>query len=394
MQTVSTQDHLQTLELGDKTVHLLGTAHVSQASVDEVRQTIAQLAPDVVCVELCEPRYQALTDANRWKNLDIFKVIREGRTLFLLANLAVGAYQRRLGAKLGVQPGAELLAAVEAAQAADIPVELIDRKVDITLKRAWARLGFFKKSQLLAAILESLVARDDVGAEQIEELKNSNNLSAMTDQLAQALPEVKTALIDERDRYMLQKIRQADGRRVLAIVGAAHVPGMRGAVGEAVDLGRLDEPPVPGLGARLIPWIVPALLIFAVVWGFVNHDPLEVANMLAAWAITVAVLTTVGAVASGAKLLTIVVSALASPLTALHPLVSSGMVAGLVEAWLRKPTVADAEAIPEDVQNLRGLYRNAFTRVMLVVVGTTLGTALGSWIGATWVVAWLGGSGA
>ncbi len=175
--------HTRLLHVGGRTIHLIGTAHVSQESVKEVRQVISDVVPDTVCVELCEPRYDALTDADRWRKLDIFKVIREGRTLFLLANLAIGAYQRRLGAKLGVIPGAELLEATVAARVNGAAVELVDRKIDITLKRAWARLGWWKKSLMLSGILESMLSREEVSAETIEELKRGQTLADMVEQL-------------------------------------------------------------------------------------------------------------------------------------------------------------------------------------------------------------------
>lgn len=379
-------DHIRVVHDGERTFHLLGTAHVSQRSVDEVREMIAELQPDTVCVELCQPRYEALTDETRWRKLNIFQVIREGRTLFLLANLAVGAYQRRLGAELGVKPGAELLAAVEAAEQSGATVQLIDRKIDITLKRAWASLGFFKKAMMLSAIVESLISREEIGAEKIESLKEGHNLSEMVDQLATSLPEVKTSLIDERDQYMSTRILRAPGNTVLAVVGAAHLKGIEGLWGTESDLVALDTPPPPTLMSKIGPWLIPALLVIAVAWGFVVRDPEDVARSFMGWAITTSVFATLGTIAAGGKFLTVLSAFVAAPFTAIHPIINAGMVTGIVEAWLRKPTVEDAERIPDDVQSLRGLYKNPFTRVLLVVVGSIFGTAIGSWIGMTWVL--------
>ncbi len=191
------------------TYYLVGTAHVSATSVEEVKRVIAELAPDVVAVELCKPRYDTLSQERAFRDLNIFKVIREGRTLYLLAHMALASYQRRMGAALGVKPGAELLAAVEAGKAAGARVELIDREINLTLKRTWANIGFWKRSMLLS----SLVVGDEddkdakpVTAATIEELKDQKALSSMLDELAKALPEVKGPLIDERDRYMASKM--------------------------------------------------------------------------------------------------------------------------------------------------------------------------------------------
>ncbi len=386
--------HTRLLHVGGRTIHLIGTAHVSQESVKEVRQVISDVVPDTVCVELCEPRYDALTDADRWRKLDIFKVIREGRTLFLLANLAIGAYQRRLGAKLGVIPGAELLEATVAARVNGAAVELVDRKIDITLKRAWARLGWWKKSLMLSGILESMLSREEVSAETIEELKRGQTLADMVEQLARVLPEVKGTLLDERDAYMASRISEAPGETIVAVVGAAHVPGIERLLGTDIDREALDRPPTPGLVARMGPWLVPAVLLALVVWGFASAEPAQVGRSLLAWAITTSVFASLGTIAGGGRVVTVIAAFFSAPLTALHPLISAGMVTGVVEAWLRKPTVEDAERIPDDVQSLMGLYRNPFTRVLVVVVGSTLGTAIGSWIGVTWVVRLLGSGGA
>ncbi len=210
---VNDTGNIRVIERDGTTVWLVGTAHVSHESVAEVQRVIDEVDPDTVCIELCEPRYQALTDESRWQNLDVFKVLREGKTLFLLANLAVGAYQRRLGAKLGIKPGAELLAAAEAAEARGARVELVDRDIHITLKRAWANVPFLRRMSLLAAIGESLFTRDDVEEVDIEQLKDQANLADMMAEFSRALPEVKEPLIDERDVYMVSRIREAPGER-------------------------------------------------------------------------------------------------------------------------------------------------------------------------------------
>jgi len=220
--TVEAADHIKILNLDGRTIYLVGTAHVSDKSVEEVQTVIDEVKPDTVCVELCDTRYQALTDEDRWRRLNIFDVIREGKTLLLLANLALSAYQRRLGAKLGVDPGAELLAGAKKAQEVGAKLELIDRNIQTTLKRTWSNVGFFQKVRLLSMIVGSTFSREEIDAETIEELKGQAQLSEMLSEFASYMPEVKEPLIDERDRYMMSKIRESEGDCVVAVVGAAH----------------------------------------------------------------------------------------------------------------------------------------------------------------------------
>ena len=384
-------DNVTVLERDGRTWYVLGTAHVSQASVDEVRALIDQVQPDTVAVELCEPRFLALTDDSRWAKLDIFEVLRSGKTLFLLANLAVGAYQRRLGAKLGVKPGAELLAAVEKAEQVGAEVALIDREVHITLKRAWANVGFFKKLALLSAILESLVTKgDDVGEEEIKTLKKKAHLSEIMTEFAEALPEVKGPLIDKRDEYLISKAEEIDAEKIVVVVGAGHVPGMVEHFGKPIDRDAIDVIPPKKAWTGLIKWIIPAIVVAAFAWGWQRTGGQSAEQMLYAWVLPNSIAAGLFTLLAGGKWLSVLTAFVGSPITSLNPLINTGMTTGLVEAWQRKPSVEDAQRINEDVQSWRGFMRNPFTRTMVVAVAATLGSAVGAWVGATWVVALLG----
>ena len=385
-------EHVTILKDDARTFYLLGTAHVSEDSVAEVRQVIDAVQPDTVCVELCQARYQSLTDKDRWKKLDIFKVIKEGKTLFLLATLAIGAYQRRLGAKLGVTPGAELMAGAEAANEIGAELVLFDRDIHITLKRTWRNLGFFKKMSLLSAITASLFDGgddDDVGADEIEALKEQANLSKMMEEFSEAFPEVHKPLIDERDRYMVSGLQDAPGQTIVAVVGAGHVPGMTGYFDTPIDREPLKQLPPPRWYTGLIKWIIPIAILAAFAVGISSNETGSFTDMLTAWILPNAIVALLFTALAGGKPLSILTAGVASPITSLNPLLGAGMVVGLVEAWLRKPTVEDAERINADVQSLRGLYRNPFTRVLLVAVAATLGSAVGAWIGGAWILALL-----
>jgi pheromone shutdown-related protein TraB len=382
------------VEVDGRTLYIVGTAHVSEESVREVELVIDQVRPDTVCVELCEPRYQALTDESRWRKLDIFKVILEGKTLFLLANLAIGAYQRRLGAKLGIKPGAELLAAVKKAEAVGAQVKLIDRDISVTLRRTWGNIRFWKKLALIGGIVESLFARegnadspDAIDAQQIEALKQRAHLTEMMEEFSRHFPQVHKPLIDERDRYLISGAREAPGQSIVVVVGAGHVPGMQRYLHTPIDRAALATLPPPGPWGAIAKWIIPALIIAAFFYGATKAEGQSWREMLAAWIIPNTVMAMLMTTIAGGTLISILAAGLASPITSLNPLIGAGMVVGVVEAWRRKPTVEDAERINDDVQSWRGFYKNAFTRVLLVAIAANIGSALGAWVGGAWLLA-------
>lgn len=386
---VSTSKNVTILTRGDTTYYIIGTAHVSQASVEEVRRLIEEVQPDTVCVELCQARYNALVNQDGWKNLDIFKVIREGKTLYLLANLALSAYQRRIGDQLGVKPGAEILAAVNAAKEQGAKVELIDRDIHVTLKRTWANVGFWKKNVLLSELIMSVFSGsggEEISAGEIEKLKEQANLSDMLSEFTKALPEVKKPLIDERDQYLISGVEKSPGKRIVAVVGAAHVPGMKENFGRPVDRAALESLPPPSKLMQALKWLIPALILLAFLYGFSMDETSKFENMVYAWVLASSIMASVFTTAAGGKILSILTAGVVSPLTTLHPLLAAGMFVGLVEAWLRKPTVEDCERIHEDVRTVRGFYRNPVTRILLVALMANIGAALGAWIGSTLIV--------
>jgi len=382
---------------GDTTYYLVGTAHVSQRSVDEVRAVIAHLQPDVVCVELDQARHDALTKDSAFRELDVFKVVREGRTLYLLAHLALSSYQRRIGASLGIKPGAELLAAVHAAREQSIPVELIDRDINITLKRTWRNLGLWKRSTLLSSLFVGWETDDEgdktepITEQTIEQLKETKALSEMLHELGRAVPEIKAPLIDERDQYLASKLADAGAgrRKVVAVVGAAHVPGMTAQLGQPIDRAALERIPPASLLWRAIKWLFPILFLVAVIWGWQRSETTSLTEMMLAWILP----TSIGAGAltllAGGSILSVLSALIVAPIAAIHPLLGTGMVVGVVEAWRRKPSVADCERLPEDIQSLKGFWRNPVTRILLIAVASGIGTAVGFWVGVGWVASLL-----
>ena len=367
--------------LDGKKILLIGTAHISQSSVDEVNTVINQVQPDTVCIELCSSRYQAMLAKDQWKNMDIFKVIREGKSFLLFANLIMTAFQKRLGSKLGVKPGAEMFEAANVAEKLNSELVLADRDVKITLQRTWRGMPFWGKMKVLGQLLASLFIREEISKEEIEKLKESDALSEAVKMLAEQSPEMKRILIDERDQYMAEKIRQSMGKLIVAVVGAGHVKGLTAELENKHNLAELESVPPTGKAVAWLKWGIPALIIALIVYGFFTVDTDVSIEMIQRWFLINGTLSALGTAAAFGHPITIAAAFVAAPFTSLNPTIAAGWVAGLVEALLRKPQVRDFENLADDITHLRGFWQNNITRILLVVIFANLGSAIGTFAG-------------
>jgi pheromone shutdown-related protein TraB len=389
------EKNIVTLNLRGREITLIGTAHVSRESINEVDQVIRETKPGVVCVELDQGRYNSIAQKDNWEKLDLTKIFREGKGFLLIANLVLAGFQRRLGNELGVKPGEEMKTAVETAGELGIPYVLCDREVQITLRRAWARCGLWSKCKLLAALLSSAFTTEKLNEAEIENLKNRNELDGMMSGLADYLPGVKATLIDERDRYLAAKIwtavsPEAAGDqgplRAAAVVGAGHIPGLSAhlekmAAGEeAAETEDLDRIPPAGFLSKVAGWIVPILIAALIALGFILSGTEAGIGMLRNWLLWNGSLAALGCLIALGHPLSILVSFLGAPIATLNPFIGVGLFSGLTEAWLRKPRVSDAESISGDMGSLKGIYRNRITKALLVFFLSTLGGAAGNLI--------------
>ena len=376
-----------TVELEGKSVYIVGTAHVSAQSVQDVRAAIAAVRPDVVAIELCEPRYQGLVKKEAWRHTNLFELIKQKKATFLLAQLALQAFYRRLGKQLEVEPGAEMLAAAACAEETGARLELIDRRIDVTLKRIWRHLGFWQRLKLFGTLVGALFSTDEIAAADVEALKKQDQLEALMGEMGTAFPEIKKRLIDERDVYLAQKLRAAPGTRIVAVVGAGHVPGMLKSIQADAPLAELESLPPPSRWSRIWPWLIPAAVVALIAWGFVQGGTARGVDSLVIWVGVNGALAAVGAALAWAHPLTILAAFVAAPITSLNPTIAAGWVAGLVEAWLRPPAVGDFEALPAAMENFRDFIRNPVVRILLVVVFTNLGSSLGTFVAIPWIAA-------
>ncbi|MDR2717384.1 MAG: TraB/GumN family protein [Treponema sp.] len=386
------------LMLNGKNIHLIGTAHVSRESIDEVKAAIREEKPGMVCVELDQGRYAAITQQDNWERLNVSKVLREGKGFLLIANIVLSGFQRRLGDELGVKPGEEMIAALNTAQEMGIAYSLCDREVQITFRRAWACCSLWSKCKLLATLLSSAFAAEKLSADEIEKLKNSNELDNMMAELAHYLPAVKETLIDERDRYLAAKIWDAansmaismvdSGKTdsILAVVGAGHLRGIQdqlerfAAGAPPPSLDQLESIPPRSRLSQAVKWIIPVLILALITTGFFRTDLSVFLEMLRYWVLWNGSLAALGCILALGHPLAILISFAGAPITSLNPFIGVGILSGLAQALVHKPRVCDAENIAEDVSSLKGVYRNRISRVLLVFFLSSLGSSIGTFV--------------
>jgi pheromone shutdown-related protein TraB len=380
MEQKNNQDPVQHLHYQGKDFILIGTAHVSQQSVDLVKKVISEESPDTVCVELCASRYQTIHQQDRWQNMDIVKVIREKKAFLLLSNLILAAFQKRIAAKLDIRPGQEMIQAIDSANAVDAQIHLADRDVRITLARTWHEMGWWSRIKLIFQLILSFSDVEEIKAEDVERMKQQDMLESVLAEVGRSMPTIRRTLIDERDQYLSAKIRKAPGNKIVAVVGAGHMPGIIRYWEQELALSPLEQMPLKGRWGRLIKWAIPLAILGLLIYGFFVGGAEVGAGMLTWWVAANGILAGVGALLALAHPLTIFSSIMAAPLTSLNPMIAAGWVSGLVEAMSRKPKVRDFEHLQEDILSLKGFWRNKVTRILLVVLFTNLGSTVGTFV--------------
>jgi len=380
-------DTITRLKLGKKEIIIVGTAHISKESVQEVKQIISEEKPDRVCVEIDETRYKTMTEKSSWKNMNITKILKQRKGFLLLSNLILASFQRRLGQELGIRPGEDMMAAIIAAKEKNIPFSFCDREIQVTMKRAWYKTGFWGKNKMLAAMLGSIFSNEKLSEEELEELKKKSALHGMLEELANFLPSVKEVLIDERDVFLATKVFEAEGVRIVVVVGAGHVPGMvehLNALEEGraeKDLSKINEVPKKGIIAKVLPWFIPLAIIGAIVANFFLRGTDVALDNTLKWIVLNGGLSAIGAIIALAHPLTILLAFAAAPITSLIPVIGVGMFTGLLESVLKKPKVGDFESLHDDLTTIKGAYKNRFIHVLIVFALSSIGSSIGTFLG-------------
>lgn len=377
------RDDITRIQLEDREVILVGTAHISQESVETVRAIIEEERPDVVCVELDEQRFRALRERERWEELDLRQIIRDRQLMFLMARLALMSFQKRMGSYTGVKPGAEMAAAVEIAEEQGAEIVLCDRDVRVTLLRAWRLTPWWKRAALAFSLLFGVFERTEVDEDELAELRQQHNISGMLDELGEAMPEVKDVLVDERDTFMAREIRQASPGKIVVVIGAAHKPGISRKVAEPVDadaVAAITEVPDRSLISKALPWILPMIVIGLFAYGFTQSDPEAIKQAALAWVLANGLLSALGAAIALGHPLTVITAFVAAPITSLNPTIGAGMFTALVQTFVSPPRVRDMERAGDDILEIKGWWTNRLTRVLLVFVFSSIGSSIGTFV--------------
>lgn len=350
-----------------------------------VEQIIDELQPDSVAVELCATRLRALSESDNWQQMDIVKVVREGRAGLLLANLLLSSFQRRMGQSLGVRPGEEMLRAVERARACDAELILADRDVQITLRRAWGQASWWDRMRLLPSLIMSAFSREQISEAELARMREQDVLTEMLAEFARHYPNLKHALIDERDSYLARKLSEASGDIVVAVIGAGHSQGMQKLLVDeqtaSIDMEQLRQVPPPSRVLKAFKYGLPLLVIALFVAGFFSSDTQVSWQMLQIWILCNGLFSAAFTAATLPHPATVATAFFAAPFTSLNPMIAAGWVAGGVEAWLRKPKVSDFMRLSEDITSIGGFWKNEITKILLVVVFANIGSSLGTFIG-------------
>lgn len=378
-------ENITRIHIDDKEIILIGTAHVSKNSALQVKEVIEAEQPDSVCIELDEQRYQSILDKDKWKKMDIFKVIKEKKATLLLMNLAISSFQNRMADQMGIKAGQEMLQGIQSAKEVNAELVLADRNIQTTFSRIWHGVGFWGKQKLLLEIVYSIFSKDSISEEELEEMKKQDTINAVLREFTTAFPQLKVPLIDERDQYLAQKIKEAPGKKIVAVLGAAHVPGVTREIYKEQDLKRLSEVPPKSKAPKIIGWSIPIIIIALIVFTFLSNPSAGFQQTLS-WVLWTSSFAALGTLAAFGHPITIITAFLVAPITALHPLLAAGWFAGLVQAFIQKPSVGDFENLTKDVFSVKGFWKNKVSRILLIVVLANLGTTFGTIVGGADVV--------
>lgn len=375
------------VRLGDTEIVLLGTAHVSRQSAEDVRAALAEGDFDAVAVELCQPRFEHMTDRHDWRELDLLQVIRSGRAGMVAAQLALSAYQKRLADQLGVEPGGEMRVAVDEALDRGLPIWLVDRDIGVTVKRLVRCVPWYQRWTLLTGVLGTFLTREKVDEQEIERLKQGDMLESSFTEFSETTPQLYTTLVGERDRYMATRLKELVAeqapRKVLVVIGAGHLKGLAERLADQDDpvetRRELEYLPPKGLFTRVLPWAIVAIILTGFAIGFARGPELGW-QLVLEWVLINGTLAAVGALLARGHPLTILTAFVAAPFTSLNPTIGAGMVTAAVQTTISPPPMSDFDRLRDEITSLRGWWRNRVARIFLVFLFSTVGSAAATYI--------------
>lgn len=377
-------DNVQRLEYQGKEIILIPTAHISKKSAEQVKEVIEEEKPNSVCVELDEERYSSINNNDKWNEMNIFQVIKQKKSLLLLVNLIISSFQSRMAEKLGINAGQEMMQGIESAKEIEAELVLADRNIQLTFKRVWSGLGLWEKLKLIFQIISMLFVDEEITEEEMDELKNGDALNMMLKEMGKSFPGIKKHLLDERDQYLANKIKNAAGDKIVAVLGAAHVPGVKKEIYKEQDLAEITKVPTKAKWGKIFSWGIPALILVIIISSFINNISTGI-EVTKAWFIWNGSLSALGVLLARGHILTILTAFFVAPLSSLNPALAAGWFAGLTEAYLKKPQVKDFQKLSEGI-TIKEIYSNKVTHILLIVILANLGSVIGTAVGGASVI--------
>lgn len=372
-------ENIVKLNYKDKEIYLVKTAHVSKNSINDVKECIGEVKPDVICIELDEDRYKKISDPEKWSDTDIVKVIKEKKVGFLLVNLILASFQRRMAINMDSNSGGEMLEGIKQAKELNVPLVLADRPIKTTFSRIWNSLGLYEKSKLLVSIIGSIFDDEEISEEDLQALKEADALETALNEVGKEFPNVKKILVDERDAYLSSKIKNAPGKKIVAIIGAAHAGGIERNLDKDIDIDELNVvKKKKGIGT-VIKWLIPIAIISIIIYTLWSNRDAGL-SQIKSWILWNGTLSALGTLLAFGHPLSILTAFVMAPITSLNPLLAAGWFAGIVEAMIRKPKVKDFENLGEDTNTLKGFWKNRVTRILLIVVFANVFSSIGTFI--------------
>lgn len=377
-------NNITRVEYQGKEITLIGTSHVSKESASLVKETMEEIHPDSICIELDEDRYQTMKNPEKWKNTNVIEVIKSKKVGLLLANLILSSYQRNIAKNLGTVPGQEMQQGIVSAEEQQCNLVLADRNIQTTFLRIWRKLSLWKKCQLFAELLCG-EEEESITEDEVKTLMEKDNIEAALGSVSESFPQITEILITERNQYLAEKIKNAPGDKVVAVLGAAHVTGVKEEIFQEHDLDQISEIP-KALGiSRVIKWGIPIIIVLLMLYAFGTSYQTGM-QQLSSWIVWNSVLAGLFTALILGHPLSILTAAITAPITSLNPLIACGWFAGFVEATIKKPKVEDIDNVPHDIFHLKGFIHNRFLKSLAIVIFANLGSSIGTFIAGTSII--------
>ncbi|MCQ2755125.1 MAG: TraB/GumN family protein [bacterium] len=372
-------ENIVKLNYKDKEIYLVKTAHVSKNSVLDVDECVNEINPDAIAIELDAQRYDTLTNKDKWRDTDIVKIIKEKQVGYLLVNVILSSFQKRMAKSMDSTSGAEMMEGIKLSKERNLELVLADRPIKTTFKRIWSKLGTMEKSKLIVSIISSVFDDEEISEEELEKLKEADALEAALSEVGKEFPMVKHVLVDERDMYLAQKIKSAKGKKVVAIIGAAHANGIARHLEEDINTNELEVIEQKSTASKLVKWLIPLAIVGMLIYTVIANKDAGI-EQIKSWVVWNGGMSLIAVLLCMGHPLSALAAFVTAPFTSLNPILSSGLFAGLVEAMLKKPKVSDFEDISTDTENIKGFLKNRVTRILLIVIITNLFSSIGTFV--------------